>query len=1607
DDTGTNITWTVSLDAGETLQAVFKVTVNEGTEGSSIVNEATVVANGYEIKTNTTTSDVPEDPIKDVVDESGTSVDGNKVAVGDVLTYTIDYTNTSDETEEVIITDTVPTGTTYVADSAKVYVEGNEVTTDGAVKVADGAITWTVSLEAGESVQAVFKVTVTEETSVVNQATVVANGYEIKTNTTTSDVPEDPIKDVVDESGTSVDGNKVAVGDVLTYTIDYTNTSDETEEVVITDAVPEGTGYVSNSASATITDVNGDEVDKNVTIDDTGTNITWTVSLDAGETVQAVFKVTVNEGTEGDSIVNEATVVANDYEIKTNTVTNDVPGDPVKDVVDESGTSIAGDKVAVGDVLTYTIDYTNTSDETEEVVITDAVPAGTAYVANSASATVTDVNGDEIDKTVTINDNGANITWTASLDAGESVQAVFKVSVEESAINTTIENQASLKIDNSYTINTNTTENPEDSLIDISGTKYWIDNDNDDGLRPNSITVGLYKVVNGDEELLKTTTTDSNDNYSFTDLPKYNDSNEEIEYVVRELDDDTSVDDGQIIEYDGITYIVHYDENSYDITNILTKDIVVVKDWNIDEEATINAPDSINVKLTSDDTEITAQLTKEKQYTYTFEDLPVYNSDGSLIEYTINEYDSNQSYNDGDLYPVTLDDNSTAVFLVRYDSQDDGIDTYVTITNTYPVYTLEFSGTKTLDNAKPGENDYSFVVKEGEETITTGYSDEEGNISFAINYTVADLGEHIYTITEAIGDDKSINYDTTDRTIVVNVTYVDGVLSAVIDSTESDEITFNNTSKTTTADIEAKKVLENKDLTEEFSFTLKDSVGNEIETVSNDEEGSIKFTTLENLKVGEYNYTITENIPDGVDDNNTLNGIQYDSTTWNVKVIVSVDETTNTLVSKVTYAKGNGEYSDSLATFTNTYSSSPTYDTITATKTLNGKELTEGAFTFKITESVGAPLPEGYDSTNGITNDINGSIVFGKITFESKGTYVYEISEVNANQTGYSYDDSTYVVTYVVEDDGNGSLGITSKIITLNGKEVDSIAFENSYQPLEVSTDTTIGGLKDINIIDGTFELEDGQFTFALTNVNTGKVEQTVQNDSEGYFSFDEITFTEAGEFTYKVTETSSNITGISDDSNYYTITFTVEDQDGQLVITKTIITDANDKIVDSLGSLNFTNTYNPTEITYSITGIKVISNTDASTNRQVKAGEFTFEINAEGDSPLPENTTVTNDADGNISFGEMTFNQTGTYTYYVKEVRGNDSTITYDETVYTIVITITDVDGYLSASANVTNENIVFTNSYTPTEVVVGPSGNVNISGSKSYTDKDGNALDITDGQFSFELIDSNDETISTAKTNSDGTFIFDNMTYDTVGTYKYTVKEVNSTSYDGITYDTTVYDVIVNVTEDTEANALVATVTYMLDGENVKSMSFVNSYSATPAIIHLVGTKIYTGATLNEGQFTYQLLDSDNNVIITATNDADGTIDFGTLTYETIGTYTYTISEVNDEQENVTYDDSVYKVEVIVSDNGLGELVAHISYSVDNEEKATVIFENIYAEISEEPTTPTTPDVTSEETPDTTTTETTEVKTDDNSSYELWISMMGLSIIGYIYYRKKRYHA
>ena len=242
-------------------------------------------------------------PVKDVTDTAGTSINGQSVKPGDVLTYTISYTNTTDSDREVTITDTIPKSTTYVNGSAD---------NDGVY--ADGKLTWKKTVAKDTTLKVTFQVKVNDD---VNGKAIENTGHvddglqKIDTNPTHNPTPKKPVKDVLDTKGTSIDGQEVKRGQELTYTVTYQNTTGQAQDVTITDAIPEHTTYVENSADNAGTYADG--------------KVTWTKNVAANETWTVKFKVKVDDKVDQDKIENTAQVITGNNTVKTNTTKNPTP----------------------------------------------------------------------------------------------------------------------------------------------------------------------------------------------------------------------------------------------------------------------------------------------------------------------------------------------------------------------------------------------------------------------------------------------------------------------------------------------------------------------------------------------------------------------------------------------------------------------------------------------------------------------------------------------------------------------------------------------------------------------------------------------------------------------------------------------------------------------------------------------------------------------------------------------------------------------------------------------------------------------------------------------------------------------------------------------------------------------------------------------------------------------------------------------------------------------------------------------------------------------------------------------------------------------------------
>lgn len=826
------------------------------------------------------------------------------------------------------------------------------------------------------------------------------------------------------------------------------------------------------------------------------------------------------------------------------------------------------------------------------------------------------------------------------------------------------------------------------------------------------------------------------------------------------------------------------------------------------------------------------------------------------------------------------------------------------------------------------------------------------------------------TITVTVNDDYSVSINPENATVTFKNTYgatgsltLDGLTKALEgrDWMEDDEFTFTLSGKNVTEGTNATSGFALPETTE-VTIDYQDAVaaageGNATEGV----KVPFSFGTISFTQAGTYEFTVTESEIEEAGVSNTSGSVTY-----RVEVADESQDGNLEITSSIIGQTGSSD-------FVNTYDPNNATSSLMATKTLNGssKGLEAGAFTFQI-KSISAPqgstanLPTGVtsgdDATVGtVTNDTDGVISFGQFSFDAEGEYRYQVTEINEGKGGYSYDGAIYTVVFTVSDDPEtGSLVATPTIYQgkdTTGAIVDAITFANGYQPESVTTPTnaTFSGTKSVTEEHGGFTLEAGQFSFTMTSTSAPdgvgapapSNGSTVSNAEDGSFDFGTLTFVEPGEYTYTVTEDkpTQGIDGITYSSEVYTLYFNVVDNNGQLEIKTQSITNSANETVDA-GDLNFTNIYNDGETSYQIAGTKVLE-TNGYSGETLAQDEYSFALYEEGaEEPLQ---TVTNGApNGNAAafqFDSITYAEAGTHTYKVYEL-GTDGepgtggidtdNVSYSEEVYTITVIVSESnDGRgLSVSSDVQNSKIVFTNTYTPESVVVGPSGSAQIGGTKTLNAAEGTDRTLKEGEFTFVLLDGDGNEVSSATNAADGSFVFDDLTFDKAGTYSYTVAE-KSGNAGGITYDETLYGVTIEVTEDTNANELVAQVSYSKGNQSVEAMSFTNTYEAIPIGIQLGASKELQNASLAAGQFTFELTGSEGAPMpesTTATNTENGQVLFDEITFDAVGEYDYTITEVNDGQEGITYDaDATRTIHVSVTDSGEGFLEVTVSYGED----------------------------------------------------------------------------
>jgi pilin isopeptide linkage protein len=942
------------------------------------------------------------------------------------------------------------------------------------------------------------------------------------------------------------------------------------------------------------------------------------------------------------------------------------------------------------------------------------------------------------------------------------------------------------------------------------------------------------------------------------------------------------------------------------------------------------------------------------------------------------------------------------------DSISDGTDNL--FVNEYTPGALTMSGSdikvqKLLsapDGIDVSTTSFSFTLKADDTTDLAGATTQTTTIdnvepnkvatgSFSKDIVFKKAGTYTFSLTEnqPTGSTAGITYDTSVHTITVEVTQnpeTNNLQATILYDDESPQpVPFLNTysaSPVTVSGITATKVLQGRDWTSTDAFEFEMTEAGTTKVVSTatatESDKTVDMGSLTFKEAGTYYYTVAEKV-------GTEQGITYDSTAWTVIVDV-VDNGTGQLSATYSYKAPQGA-TTSIPTFTNTYTSSATVGSVAGIAvdlTMDGRSASEGQFQFTLTPSDSASAAlvptttftnaaAAIDSTTALLdgttslNDLLGNL---KLTNADAGkTYTWTLAETSKAEAGYTLDTTVYTVSIEVATDSQGATLLT---VYLDGKAVTGdqrIVFTNSYYAA-TATPVSITATKELQ----NEALAGGEFSFTLTD-QAGDVVATASNAADGTITFPGLAYdtkqawadaanglatkttydgADAIEYTYTVSEDTSSLPeGMHAVRSRFNVSVFLTD-DGNGVLSAHVEYPADTTLV---------NAYETNAATLSFSGTKVVDTTQANVSAPDVTGKFTFTLTGLDGAPMPDSATAVNDASGTVDFGSVAYTiedladaDSKTFTYQVSE-SGAVAGVTNDAAVKTITVTVTNEgDGKLTAVMD--PESFSFTNTYAVAPATSSPTDTLGVA--KTL---DGKALAA--GEFTFDLVSSDGTVAATGTNDASGSVALSSVTFDTPGTYAYTLREETGDA-PGVTYDTTLYTVVATVTNTGEGTLDVA---WSFGGAQAgaSSVTFANSYHTYPGAASVVATKVLKNASLSAGEFSFELVGPDGSVVETATNDAAGAVAFTPLSFDTAGVYDYSIREVQGTDKNITYDTKTVKVTITVTEDvSTARMVATVAYDPEN------VFTNVYT--APEPVTPEKPD-------DTPTTDDTPKKDDEIS--------------------------
>ena len=737
---------------------------------------------------------------------------------------------------------------------------------------------------------------------------------------------------------------------------------------------------------------------------------------------------------------------------------------------------------------------------------------------------------------------------------------------------------------------------------------------------------------------------------------------------------------------------------------------------------------------------------------------PITYTQTGVYEYTVKEQN-------GKLGGITYDEKAYKIKVTVTDNagQLEAVVEYPDgqeITNTYQAKSVSkvLKANKALTGANLADDQFTFelVNKATDKVVQTAKNKADGTVTFPAE-TYTEVGNHTYIIREKNDGSKGYTYDGKNVEVTVAVTdNGQGELVATETYATPAEFTNNYQALSTSAVISVTKALTGRSLKAgEFSFDLiEEGATSAAQTKVNAENGSVAFDAITYTKPGTYKYTVKEQA-------GTVAGVTYSTQVLNVTV--KVTDNAGQLEATVEYPDGQ--------TITNAYKAAAADVTIKAKKVLKGKALVANAFTFELVDA----------STNKVVdtakNDANGDVTFKAQSLSSAGAYTYSVREkLDANDKGMTYDSSNILVHVRVTDNLAGQLEAT----VTPDKE---LTFTNSYKPLDQNV--TLMATKRM---EGR-ALQANEFNFVLKDAD-GKELQRVANDATGKVSFEPITYSAVGTYTYTIAEVSGDAKGVTYDAKEVKVTVEVKDDNGQLVATPSYEQEPV-----------FTNRYAAASTKQALSVKKVLE------GRALEAGEFEFELLDEQGTKL---ASAKNDAEGNVTFEEQTYSKVGTSKYRIQEVNNGLKNVTYDTKVVEATVEVVDNQAQLTPSVTYTND-ATFTNTYKAVDPGQ-PSFSVDAM-------KELEGREMKADEFQFNLLDSNGNLVATAKNDASGKIHLEHtITNPSEGTFTYKVVEKDLGDKE-ITYDKTVHEVSVTVSKDSEGK-------FQAKVDSAKSIVFKNTY-------------------------------------------------------------------------------------------------------------------------------------------------------------------------------------